>query len=489
MAMSLLSSLMMMLSIDGGGADLMDFLATDDYWRTKGVEVTAKMLIADATTPTAKTPPDVSGLIKQLGDDSFKVREAAEAQLAAMGLAIAPQVRKAAGSTDAEVAVRATRILQQLTGGTMGPRIRRLMAIRTLGERKIKAAAGVLRTLTESKDFFVADYAREAIAAIEGKPYQRKGATAKQMETDLWSLPPDCLIVKQSRLIRDRPKPLAGQLAMMENMPAAPDVAMMKRQVTKVLIDTLEMVGNIRLNASTIASDGVGCQIVIRGRYDVEAVRGILRRFEGKSKTIDGVEVYDMGPMIFLPLSAERFAMIAGTTKDGVLKRALTAMKNPAKGIKSNAAMVKLIQAAETNAPTWGVARIAGPLAKGELFAAFQTLKLVGKHSKGKVNLRLTAVGEDELKVTAAVEQFTKHLTKARETIAREVTRQPYLKSIQQFMATVKIEQTGTTAVATVSMNNDWSMISHQILPMIYMMSAFGPFDNVAPAPIPGNRN
>ncbi len=496
--MSFLPGLMMMLSIGGGGVDLMDFLATDDYWRAKSVEVTAEMLIANVTTPTAKTP-DVSGLIKQLGDDSFKVREAAEAQLAAMGPAIASQVRKAVDSTDAEVAVRAARILQQLIGGTMGPRIRRLMAIRTLGERKVKTAAGVLRTLTESKDFFVADYARQAVAAIEGKPYQRKGATAKQMETDLWSMPPDCLLVKQNHLVRGRPKPLASQLAAMENMPGVPDAAMMKRQVTKVLIDTLEMVGNIRLNGDTTALAGEAGQAspnvcaVIRGRYDVDAVRGVLKRFVGKPRMIDGVEVYGVGGTVFLPLSAERFALVLGAGEEGFLNLVLAALKDPAKGIKSNAAMVKLIRAAETDAPLWGVARVAGLLAKAELLAAFQTLKLVGKRNEGKVNLRLTAVGEDELKVAAAVEQFTKHLAKARKDIAREVTRQSYLKPIQQFLATVKIEQIGATAVATASMADDWSMIAPQVLPMIYMMSSFGPLGDVEPdvelPPIQGDRN
>src|SRR5437764_8476301 len=110
MVMSYAGMLMMLLG--GGANDLLDLVHTDSYWKAKQVTVSVEQLITDANSK-APVNPD----------------------------AAAPQ---AAG-------------------------VRRLMAIRTLGELKKAEALTMLQSLVDSKEPFVADYAKAAIAAIEGK--------------------------------------------------------------------------------------------------------------------------------------------------------------------------------------------------------------------------------------------------------------------------------------------------------------------------------
>ena len=138
------SGLLMLLLMSGGGNDLLDYVQAKAYWQLKGVPVTAAAMTGELA------PPKAEG-----------------AKEAAAG----PQ-------TAAKAAV-----------------VRRLMAIRTLGELKDAQALAVLQPLLKSTALFEAEYAQQAIAAIEGKPFARPRTAAKQMAQDPWLLPADCGIV------------------------------------------------------------------------------------------------------------------------------------------------------------------------------------------------------------------------------------------------------------------------------------------------------
>src|SRR5262249_42475797 len=60
----------------------------------------------------------VRGLIRQLGDEAFSVREKASAELIALGPVALPFLQTAAKSSDREVARRAAQCLQQIGGRT-----------------------------------------------------------------------------------------------------------------------------------------------------------------------------------------------------------------------------------------------------------------------------------------------------------------------------------------------------------------------------------
>src|SRR5688572_3734372 len=160
---------LIMMLISGGANDLLDYVSTDYYWRAKGVpHVTAQQLLDELKPPAAG--PDIARLIASLGAAGFDEREKAAAAILKHGPSVIPQLERATRGTDAEIASRATSLIQQLKIGGKGAAVRKLMAIRTLGEMKKAEAIPALKALLDSKEMFVADYAKAAIAQIEGKP-------------------------------------------------------------------------------------------------------------------------------------------------------------------------------------------------------------------------------------------------------------------------------------------------------------------------------
>src|SRR5262245_36869004 len=76
-----------------------------------------------------KKGPDaerVAQLIRQLGDDDFRKREAASKQLTAIGEPALPALKTAASDADAEIRRRAKRIIQTITGRLAGDEQKRL---------------------------------------------------------------------------------------------------------------------------------------------------------------------------------------------------------------------------------------------------------------------------------------------------------------------------------------------------------------------------
>src|SRR5690606_23323791 len=88
--------------------------------------------------------------------------------LPAMDADALKSLEEAARSKDPAIASAArTLLVKQRTGDKPG-QVRRLMAIRALGEMKDPRAIEALRPLAESDAPFMADQARRAIARIEG---------------------------------------------------------------------------------------------------------------------------------------------------------------------------------------------------------------------------------------------------------------------------------------------------------------------------------
>jgi len=67
-----------------------------------------------APGPAAPTAGDVPGLIRQLGDADFRVREAATRRLREIGKSAVPALREALASADPEVCSRADSLLRQV---------------------------------------------------------------------------------------------------------------------------------------------------------------------------------------------------------------------------------------------------------------------------------------------------------------------------------------------------------------------------------------
>jgi hypothetical protein len=127
-------------------------------------------------------PDKITALIKQLGDDSFDKREAAAAQLVAVGARAEGQLQEAVRNPpDAEVKQRAEWCLGQIAKG--GTSAVPAAAARLLGKRKPDGAAAVLLDYLANADgAAAADATREALAALALKDGKPEPALLKALE-------------------------------------------------------------------------------------------------------------------------------------------------------------------------------------------------------------------------------------------------------------------------------------------------------------------
>ena len=144
----MLSYLPMMFAALGlsgsAGNHLLDYASTDAYWKAKGVAVSVDAMLAEIKMAPAE---DVGALVKDLGSADPQVRELATRKLLAKGPAVLPQLQEAAKSPDPETAAAVGGIIEQINLVAKAASVRRLMAIRTLGELKKPQALPALKAL------------------------------------------------------------------------------------------------------------------------------------------------------------------------------------------------------------------------------------------------------------------------------------------------------------------------------------------------------
>ncbi|HEX8916288.1 MAG TPA: hypothetical protein VF796_28315, partial [Humisphaera sp.] len=176
--------------LSGGASDLLDAVPSDEYWKLKNVQVTPETLAAELAPAAAAA--DLTKLINQLGDEDPAVRDAAATKIRAAGPGALPQLERGTKHDDLEVAGRCRKLIAEMKTGGKAEQVRRLIAIRTAGERKVAALKPRLAELAKSDDAVVADYAAAAVAAIDGKPYTRPHPASGD---DALSLPADMTVV------------------------------------------------------------------------------------------------------------------------------------------------------------------------------------------------------------------------------------------------------------------------------------------------------
>jgi RNA polymerase sigma factor (sigma-70 family) len=112
-------------------------------------------------------PNEVSGLVKDLGDDDFKTREKATKRLSELGPAVAPALRDAlAGSESPEVRKRAKELLDKIAGPLQTPEgVRRTRAIAVLERLGSAEARKLLTDLASGPSGYIETDA--AVSALE----------------------------------------------------------------------------------------------------------------------------------------------------------------------------------------------------------------------------------------------------------------------------------------------------------------------------------
>ena len=458
MGMSPIAILMVLLG--GSAGDLLDYVPSTAFWKSQGLEVTTVKLLGELKTAEAG---DASKLIKQLGATQQADREQAQRKLEAMGPGVLPQLRKAAKSPDAEVAMRIDSLVASLSKKGAARTARRLMAVRTLGERKDRKALPALRKLLKSKAAFEAEYAAAAIAAIEGKPFKRPGVSTKAMASDLWLLPAGCGAVGQFRLTPGKPvsvEEISKKLAPMMPEGGAEEAM---AAANEALISLAVQVGNIRLEGVTfgvaddLVADDVGHEsgyivLVARGLYDPAVVRStLIDRARLKAEKAGGLELLRIeDEAAFILAGSERLLYLGAPSRDKLPIQQMAAALKAGKGkLADNKPMSKLIKSVDRSGPIWAACCVSETYRKSSLLAPFRTVVLTTKQRPKELRFTMSAIGTDAEKVAAAVKEFNGHMAEGREELARAAERMPPLKPVADFLGSIKAAAKGADATVT----------------------------------------
>ena len=116
-----------------------------------GVDGSALLAYFQQHTTTADQQERIRGLIRRLGDDSYKVREKASADLAKLGAAAVPHLRSALNDPDEEIKERAE-ILLKNAEGTENRAAQSAAAARLLRQRAPEGAAAALLAYAPDAD-------------------------------------------------------------------------------------------------------------------------------------------------------------------------------------------------------------------------------------------------------------------------------------------------------------------------------------------------
>jgi len=443
--------ILMLLGGDGPN-ELLDLFPTKAYWESESVEISPETMLAEIKEPPKEA--DASALIKDLGAEKFQVREAAHKKILAMGPAVLPQITPLLKSADPEVVARAQQIVQSLSGGAERTAVRRLMAIRTLGELKYAKALPVLKGLTKSKELFVADYARRAVAAIEGGTYSPPSLSPQQRMADVWMLPKGCGVVAQCTMSGATKFDLEQFMQGMAPLTGSRDPQEIVKQMLRGLLSIIYKIGNVRVDSVTLGvADDIGGHktgyvvLIVRGLYDADKAKAALAESmapRGQVKKIGQLEVHcpdDEVAMIFA--SNHQFVLMAGPEEENLpLADVARAVRSGKGTLEDNKELAGLIRAVDRSGPIWAAAKMSPAYREAlTILAPFQAMTFSTAKAKDGLLLTLNAQGEDEEKVNAAVAEFKARLKEAMEQAKGAAENMPAVKPAIELLQGIQVSQ------------------------------------------------
>lgn len=460
--------LSMLLVLTGGGLDLLGVMTPEQYWATKGKTPTVQELIADVGT--AGPSGDVKQWVADLSSSEFKTRSNAQKKLEAMGPEVIPQLREAVDSKDAEVAALAKAIVTKLSSGVKARDVERLMAIRTLGERKEPSALPALKAAMASKDPFVSDYALRAVGQIEGHPVAAVDHRA-DVEKDLWLLPKETGIVLQQSgspwgaelNIASVTEKTAGTLA----MPAAQQPALVK-QLTAWVLQAAERIGPVRVDGLTMAvSADVGNNsgwviLMAHGAYDREAVVAAIKALAGEAmqeKTVAGATVLTIGGEGRVAFLEGRVVLITNPPPEreraeAVLEALIQAASGKGGTLKENTELAGMIEKADRSGPLWGVGVLPAEMKKALADGGYDRVTVSTKVKEGTIAFLVAGEGSDVEKVKAGGVVMDAGvaavLTELKQAVGQMAAGESdAVKGMIGVMETLKVETAGTRTTLT----------------------------------------
>jgi hypothetical protein len=454
--MSVFSILFALLS--GGANDLLDFVSSDAYWKTKAVTVSVEQLTSELKTDAGA---DISELIKTLGSGNYPQREEAARKIIAQGAAALPGLEKAGDDADPEIANRAKVLVQQIRLKSKGNSVRRLMAIRTLGEMKKGEALPALKALLGSKEMFVPDYAARAIAQIQGQPLPVRAAPREALKTDLTLLPANVAVIGQVSFPSGKAASLDEALKSVPPQPGENRQATLD-QLTGQIIAVAEQIGNVRVEAITFGvCDTVGPNdgffaTIVHGQYDAAAVSAFLQTTGLPITTVAGATVLKPEQEVALAFPADDRALFtAGAAAEKLpVKEILEAAANAAGGQKGAASHPLMAQAefapfmASLNegVRAWVICKVSDSYRAAPVFQPFDTITLLGRQEKENLTFRVAGAGKDVAAVKGAVDQVNQGIQEAKNHLPQMAQQMPMLQPIVDFANSIQCDADGKNA-------------------------------------------
>jgi hypothetical protein len=456
-AYSLLSLLLCLLT--GGGNDLLDYLPTESYWHEKKVEVTVDQMIAQLAD---KPGQDVTALVKDLASPDAAKRDDAAMKLRAVGPSAIKSLQDASQSPDVELRRGARTVLRQIQADEIEHGVRRLMAIRTLGELGKPEAVPALRPLLQSKELFVAEYAQAAIDRIEGKPASASTsrAVAPRVADDVWMLPAECKTVGQLVPRRGTPIGIAEFLTAVKGaQPGSRESD--AESVTRMVLSIADKMGNIRIDGATFGIVGPlvdtkgrpaagHVTVIFRGKYHSEWVRTLAEVAHVPATDVDGVAAYqpDNESGWLIP-SDELFVYTASPKEGGLPLKALAAAVKSGKGaLAADAQQRALVQSVDTKQVLWAASVVTPEQRTLPVVGAFDTITLVGTRQGKTLTLTMKGRGSDAAEVKAAADAVNKHAKDSVEFLAG-IHGQKTVDLSVQLLRSMHATADGTTATLT----------------------------------------
>lgn len=454
--------LTLLVLVCGGARDLTGFLSTDAYWKAKGIAISIGQLTRELEPVKAA---DVSTPIAELDADDPNTREAATNKILAVGPGALPALVETVKNGSPEASVRAAKLLVQIRAAYKPAYVRRLMAIRTLGEMKDPNAVAVLRPLLDSQEMFEAEYARSAIAMIEGKAHAPPVATEAERAADVFLLPSRLDMVFQAAPSIDGTFTFEKMIAQLPFEKVHKTKS--RQEWIGKLVGILETAGNVRIDAITVgfyaAPPGVpGNYIVVaRGEFDATAICALLRTITQKSEIVDGTNVFQIDTDAAVLVSSNRRLVFLGREAGGDLgiNTMAAALKKGAGDLAGNADFQNLFKSIDRTAPVWlvanltpGLKEVIGPLGN------FDTVTIVASQSKDKdklvADLSLVAVTSDRIRAQQGVAGFRGMLQNSVADGRREQELRPFIKPIVDFAESVKVDIDGGKMTAKGSLRD-----------------------------------
>jgi hypothetical protein len=430
--------MLLMMVMQGNANDLLDFVDSPAYWKTQQVEVTV-----DALAPSVSGTPAP-------GQNPTKAAD-----------------------------------------------VRRLMAIRSLGELKKQEALPHLKPLLNDKSPFVADYANQAVATIEGAAYRRPAADRKKLAEDVDLLPVGCGVVAQTTVAGGGPvsydKIFDQMKGMMGGMRPGQDPAEMnrrmdeaRRKMTDALIEVTGKLGNLRLDAVTFGLAGdIGNEagfgvLVGRGTYDAAAAREVLKALiktdpAFKTEKVEDFEVLSHREMAVVCPSNDRILLFVGPNREALpVEVVLAAVKKGKRDAPLDADMTQLLGSVDRSKRLWAVMKMTDAYKNADLIAPFDSMTLTEDDHGDESLLTLIARGKNPDEIAASIDKFEAGRQDALKAL-KQVPPQLMPSNILDFVESINVRNDGMLVTATASFKGSSSNILQTLPMMMFGMHAGRP--------------